>query len=170
MGRVAAKFVPRILTGEQEEWRLSVATNMLQETESDEKFMGKIITDEETCVYVYDPGTKRQSSQCKSTDYPRPKKARQVLSKVKVMLIVLFGMEGIVHYEYVPQGQTVNQQFYLQVFKRLALALYRKSSQKLAAGAWALHHDNAPAHTVHSIQVILASHGIPLRSANTLPS
>ena len=31
MRRVAAKFVPRILTAEQKEWRLSVATNMLQE-------------------------------------------------------------------------------------------------------------------------------------------
>ena len=29
-------------------------------------------------------------------------------------------------------------------------------------GAWALHHDNAPAHTAHSIQVFLASHGIPV--------
>jgi len=27
------KFVPRILTVEQKEWRLSVATNMLQEEE-----------------------------------------------------------------------------------------------------------------------------------------
>jgi hypothetical protein len=27
-------------------------------------------------------------------------------------LIVFFDMEGIVHYQYVPQGQTVNQQFY----------------------------------------------------------
>jgi transaldolase len=29
-------------------------------------------------------------------------------------------------------------------------------------GAWALHHDNAPAHTAQSIQVLLASHGIPV--------
>jgi len=30
------------------------------------------------------------------------------------------------------------------------------------AGAWALHHDNAPAQTAYSIQVFLASHGIPV--------
>ena len=85
---------------------------------------------------------------------------RQVLSKVKVMLIVFFDMGGIVHYEYVPQGQTVNQQFYLQVLNRLRLAVSRKRPQKLAAEAWVLHHDNAPAHTAHSTQVFLASHGI----------
>jgi len=71
-------------------------------------------------------------------------------------------MEGIVHYEYVPQGQTVNQQFYLQVLKLLRLAVSRKKPQKPAAGSWALHHDNAPAHTAYSMQVFLASHCIPV--------
>jgi len=88
--------------------------------------MRQIITGDETWVYVYDPETKRQSSQWKSADFPRPKKARQVRSKVKVMLIVFFDMEGIVRYEYVPQGQAVNQQFYLHVLKRLRLAVSRK--------------------------------------------
>jgi len=124
--------------------------------------MGQIIMGDEMWVYRYDPETKRQSSQWKSADSPRPKKARQVRLKAKVMLIVFFDMEGIVHYKYVPQGQTVNQQFYLQVLKCLRLAVSRKRPQKQAAGAWALHHDNAPAHTAHSIQVFLASHGIPI--------
>jgi len=135
---------------------------MVQEAESDENFMGQIITGDETWVYEYDPETKRQSSQWKSADSPRPKKARLVRSKVKVMLIVFFDMEGIVHYEYAPQGQTVNQQFYLQVLKRLRLPVSRKRPQKRAVVAWAPHHDSAPAHTAHSIQVFLASHGIPV--------
>jgi len=46
--RDSAKFVPLILTTEQKEWRLSVATNMLQEAESDENFMGQIIMGDET--------------------------------------------------------------------------------------------------------------------------
>jgi len=77
---IAAKFVPRILTTEQKELCLSVATNMLQEAESDENFMGQIITGHEMWVYRYDPETKRQSSQWKSADFPRPKKVRQVPS------------------------------------------------------------------------------------------
>jgi len=124
--------------------------------------MGQIITGDETWVYEYDPQTKHQSSQWKSADSQRPKKEHHVLSKVKVMLIVFFDMEGIIHYEYVPQGQTVNQQFYLQLLKRLRLAVSRKRSQKRAESAWVLHHDSAPAHTAHSIQVFLASHDIPV--------
>ena len=129
--KCCCKICSRILTAEQKEWRLSVATNMLQEAVSDENVMGQIITGDETWVYAYDPETKNQSSQWKSADSQRPKKARQVLSKVKDLLIVFFDMEGIVHYEYVPQDQTVNQQLYLQVLKRLRLAVSRK---KLAAG------------------------------------
>jgi len=87
-----------ILTAEQKEWCLSVTTNMLQEAESDENFMGQIITGDETWVYEYDLEMKLQSSQWKSADSPRPKKACRVWSKVKVMLIVFFDMEGIVHY------------------------------------------------------------------------
>jgi len=50
MLRVAAKFVPRILTTEQKEWRLFVATNKLQEAESDENFMGQITMGDKTWV------------------------------------------------------------------------------------------------------------------------
>jgi hypothetical protein len=81
---------------------------------------------------------------------------------MQVMLVVFFDMEVIVHYEYVPQGQTVNQQFYLQILKHLRLAISRKRPQKRALGAWALRHDSASAHTAHTIQVFLASHGIPV--------
>jgi len=77
------KFVPRILTVEQKEWRLSVATNMLQEEEWDENFMGQIITGDETWVYAYDPETKRQSSQWKSADSPKPKKRARCGQKWK---------------------------------------------------------------------------------------
>jgi transposase len=78
------------------------------------------------------------------------------------VLIVFFDMEGVVHYQYVPQGQTVNQQFYLQFLKNLRHPVSRRKPQKQVAGAWALHRDSAPAHTAHSIQVFLASRGIPV--------
>jgi len=63
---------------EQKECLLSVATNMMQGAESDEKFMGKIIMGNETWVYGCDPQMKRQSSQWKPAVSQRPKKAHQV--------------------------------------------------------------------------------------------
>ena len=41
---------------------------------------------------------------------PKPKKARQVCSNVKVMLTCFFDSHGIVHHECAPKGQTINKE------------------------------------------------------------
>ena len=75
-------------------------------------FMETVVTGDETWIYGYDPETKQQSSQWKSPASPRPKKARQVRSNVKSMMIFFFFyIKGIVHREFVPLGQTVNPCF-----------------------------------------------------------
>ena len=81
----------------------------LKQSLADDHDLSKIITGDETWVYGYDPETKFQSSQWKSPGSQRPKKARQSRSHVKVMLIVFFDISGIVHQEYIPNRQTVNQ-------------------------------------------------------------
>jgi hypothetical protein len=50
---------------------------------------------------------------------PRPKKARQVKSKVKSMIIIFFDIKGIVHKEFVLTGQTVNSAYYCNVLQQL---------------------------------------------------
>jgi hypothetical protein len=53
----------------------------------------------------------------------------------------------IVHYEFVPTGQTVNQVYYFEVLKRLGEKVRRKRPELFASNSWILHHDNASAHT-----------------------
>jgi len=74
----------------------------------------------------YNVETKVQSSQWVSKTSPRPKKARQVCSHVKVMLMVFFDSEGVVHYEFLSQGQTINEEYYLEVMQRLHEAVRKK--------------------------------------------
>ncbi|GFU57493.1 uncharacterized protein TNCV_3636581 [Trichonephila clavipes] len=88
MRRVSAKFMPRFLTEDQQFQRLATSSDLFQSERDDPEFMKLIITGDESCVYGYDPETKQQSSQWKTPVSPRPKKARQVRSKIKVMLIV----------------------------------------------------------------------------------
>ena len=76
--------------------------------------LNSVITEDETWVFEYDPETKRQSRERKSYGSTRPVKARK--SKVKVMLIVFFDIQGIVHFEFLPQGQTVKQTVYKEIF------------------------------------------------------
>ena len=78
-------------------------------------------------MYGYNVETKVQSSQRVGKSSPRPKKARQCRSNVKVMLIVFFfDWKGIVHHEFVPRGETVNIEFYLKGMKCLREAVRKK--------------------------------------------
>ncbi|VVC36211.1 Transposase, type 1 [Cinara cedri] len=115
----------------------------------------QVITGDESWCYGYDPETKQQSSQWKTPASPRPKKARQVRSNIKTMLICFFDVRGVVHSEFVPPGQTVNQAFYLEVLKRLRNSLRRKRPDLWQSGDWFFHHDNAPAHTALSVRRFL---------------
>jgi hypothetical protein len=47
---------------------------------------------------------------------------------MKNMLITLVGIKGIVHFEFIPQGQTVNQVYYLEVLKPLRETVPRKEA------------------------------------------
>jgi len=63
MHRVAAKFVPRLLTEEQKQNRVSVSQELLDLSNTDENFLKNVITGDETWVYGYDVETKVQPSQ-----------------------------------------------------------------------------------------------------------
>jgi hypothetical protein len=53
---------------------------------------------------------------------------------------------GVVHHEFVPQGQTVNATFYVEVLKRLPERMQRVRPELWAEKNWILHHDNALSH------------------------
>ena len=72
MHRVAAKFVPRILTVDQKQQRVNVCTELRQLASDDETSLSRV----KSWAYGYGPETKQQFSQWKSPTSPGPKKAR----------------------------------------------------------------------------------------------
>ncbi|GFX59495.1 uncharacterized protein TNCV_3373721 [Trichonephila clavipes] len=78
---------------------------------------------------------------------------------MKVMLIVFFNVDGIVHHEYTSQGQAVNKEFYLDVMRRLREVVCRKRPVLWASSRWMLHHHGAPAETTSLVQQFLTKHG-----------
>jgi len=107
-------MVPRILTHDQKR-RPHISSDLLRNAE----MFDRIINGNETWCFQYDPETKRQSMQWKTQNSPQFKKARMSRSKVKTMLVYFFYHKGLVHYEFTAQGETVNQQCYLEVLTRL---------------------------------------------------
>ncbi|UYV78687.1 hypothetical protein LAZ67_16002391, partial [Cordylochernes scorpioides] len=156
MRRVAAKFVPKLLNCDQKQHRMNIANEMLDSVRDDPNLLQRFITGDEAWVYGYDVETKAQSSQWKLPHEPRPKKARQVRSNVKVLLTVFFDCRGVVHHEFLPQGRTVNKEYYLQVMRNLREAIRQKRPDLWKNKNRLLHHDNAPAHTSLLVRDFLA--------------
>jgi Transposase. len=80
--------------------------------------------------------------------------------KVKCMLICFFDIHGIVHKEFLPQGQTTNQHFYREVLEKLRKRVICERPN--IKNKWVLHHDDAPCHTAISINECLTSKNIPV--------
>ena len=60
---------------------------------------------------------------------------------------VFFDYRGVVHYEFLPPGQTVNKEYYLSVMRRLREAVRLNRPDLWKENSWFLHHDNAPSHS-----------------------
>jgi len=65
---------------------------------------------------------------------------------------------GLVHKEWVPAGQAVNQYYYKDILERLWKRVIWVRPN--IATNWILHHDNAPAHAVFSVAQFFTSKGI----------
>lgn len=121
--KVKSRLVPKMLNFMEKQRRIDVCETMLSDYQDK---MKRIITGDETWVYAYDPETTDQSSEYRAKGEPRPKKSRQSRSKIKVMLTVFFDYRGVVHFEFLPTGQTVNKEYYLSVMRRLREAIRKK--------------------------------------------
>jgi len=159
MRKVCAKMVPKLLSDEQKDRRKELCLDLLQRIENEPDVLNSIITCDETWVFTYDLETKRQLVQWKSTSSPRPKKASMSRSKFKDVLIDFFDIQGTVMAEWVPRGQTVNQQYYIEVLTKL-LERVRRKRPELWRNRWILHQDNAPAHNALSVKQFLANKNI----------
>ncbi|UYV71883.1 hypothetical protein LAZ67_9000872 [Cordylochernes scorpioides] len=131
MRRVAAKFVPKLLNCDQKQHRMNIANEMLDLVRDDPNLLQRVITGDEAWVYGYDvePKLNHLNGSCRT---------------------------GVVHHEFLPQGRTVNKEYYLQVMRNLREAIRQKRPDLWKNKNWLLHHDNAPAHTSLLVRDFLA--------------
>jgi histone-lysine N-methyltransferase SETMAR len=80
MRKVSAKMVPRILSDDQKQRRLDVCSDLSRQLAEGNNFLDIVITRDESWCFQFDPETKRQSMQWKTSASPRPKNGTHVTS------------------------------------------------------------------------------------------
>lgn len=74
------------------------------------------------------------------------------LSRKWCWLFVFFDNQGLVYRQFVPQGQGINGQLYLQILQELCDAVHRHCPRVWRARNWAVLHDGAPPHRSLPVQ------------------
>ena len=129
---------------------------------------------DESCIYCYEPETKRQSSQWENAGSPWPKKARQSKSTHKLLTIPFFDNTGMIYMHWGPTGQTVNKEYYVEVLRKFRKRFRRKRPALFKSGLWHFHQDNAPVNNSILVTDYLTKMGIktvphPLYCPNLAP-
>ncbi len=147
MSRIAAKFVPRMLSNIELNLREMISHDWLDKVEADATIIDRIITGDESWVWCFEPESKRESTQWiqRGVDQ-RPKKFRRSQSTKKVMIAAFFDHEGLVHVDFL-DGKKVDSEAYIDILMRLRDSIRTKRRQKWLAHDWILLDDNASVHT-----------------------
>jgi len=149
--KLCARFVPHSLTPEQRDDRVTSCRDIITIADADKIFFNKIIMGDETWCFACDPEIKRQSSEWVGETSPQPKKLKFQRSRVKTMLIIFFDSQGIVHEEFIPEGKTVNVEFYKGVMDRLLKRIHWVHPAAFCSWDFFLLHDNVPTHQAASV-------------------
>ena len=64
------------------------------------------------------------------------------------MLVIFFDWQGVIHKEFVPEGDTINAVYYKGVMERLLNRIWRVRPGMCESGDWFLLHDNASSQIV----------------------
>jgi len=83
-------------------------------------------------------------------------KLRFQKSRVKTMLVIFFDWQGVIHKEFVPEGETIDAVYYKGVMERPLNRIRRVRPGMCESGDWFLLHDNAPSHNATIVKQFLA--------------
>ena len=161
MQKIWAKFVPRVPREDQKERRCHDSRKIVELINSDSAVLDALVTYNESWIYCYDPETKTQTSQGKHAGSPRPKKTRQSKSIHKLLMITFFlDSAGMIYMNWVPTGQTVNKEYYVEVLREFSKRFRRKRAALFKSSQWHFHQDNAPVHNSILVTDYLTKMGI----------
>ncbi len=161
---VSAKFMPRILTDEQKQFRLQICQQHLDQFNQEGiGFLQRIVTGDESSLPTFAPETKIRTAQWIPRNERHPRKALRSRTRRSTMITTFFDCNGLIHTEFVPQGETVTADAYCATLGRLREQIRHKRPHLwVKNGDWRhylFHHDNAMPHTAVPTLAMLGETG-----------
>jgi len=98
--KVVCTFCSTLLDTRAKGWSSHILLRHYRDGRCRQKKFNKIITGDEPWCFAYDSETKQQGSES-----PRSKKLKFQWSTIQTMLIMFFDSQGVVHKEFVPEGE-----------------------------------------------------------------
>lgn len=151
MGKIqkVGRWVPHELDDRQMERRKNLCEILLARYKR-KSFLHRIVTGDEKWIYFENP--KRKIS-CVDPGQPATSSARPNRFGRKTMLCVWWDQKGVIYYELLRPGETVNTARYQQQLIDLNRALQRKRPEYQKRQHKVIFlHDNAPSHTARPVR------------------
>ncbi|XP_017765117.1 PREDICTED: histone-lysine N-methyltransferase SETMAR-like [Eufriesea mexicana] len=136
-------WVPHELTQKNLLERIDACDSLLKRNEID-PFLKRMVTGDEKWVIYENNGRKRSWSK---RGEPAQTIAKPGLTTKKVLLRVSWDWKGILHYELLPSGQSLNSDLYCQQLTRLKQVIDQKRPELANRKGVVFHQDNARLHT-----------------------
>ncbi|EYC00226.1 hypothetical protein Y032_0117g680 [Ancylostoma ceylanicum] len=136
------QWVPHELNAEQMLRRYQISSELLLRNKND-PFLDRIVTCDEKWI-LYD--NRKRSSQWLDRDEPPKQFPKKKLHEKKTMLTVWWNSAGILHYEFLKTGETIDADNYCRQLDKMHENLARASPAVVNRKGPILLHDNARPH------------------------
>jgi hypothetical protein len=145
--KVCARWVPRSLTTQHRRQRKAFFSELLEHFDAEGKaFLSRIVKGDETWAHLYELETKRQSVEWHHPQSPRKKKFKTTPSAGKVMITVLWGIDGVILVDVMARSETINSDAYIKTLQKMKQC-YRRMRPNRNPGDILIQHNNARPHT-----------------------
>ena len=160
MRKVAARWVPHMLSDSEKHHRVKMACSLLYRYgEEGDEMLQRIVAIDETWIRSFEPELKRQSSEWHTKDSPRPLKFRQSQNCPKMLMIFVYDFRGVLTAHRVPTGRTVNKEYYEKYLRTVLRPALRRKHSELMNCTPLILHDNASPHKSNVVKEILEGYG-----------